>query len=104
MVKFLISIIVFCFLAGIAFAGPFLVSDPQAGVTSYEVFINGAQVAAAHPAESDGSLKYDLAGTTPGQYEMNAKACNDWGCSELSEDPFFSSGPALPPSGLKLAP
>lgn len=82
-------------------AAPFLVCDPQDGVTKYEIFIDGQSVAIDVPAEVDGSLKYDLGSVDPGKYTFTAKACAEpWGCSELS-DPYQSPNPAQKPIGLK---
>lgn len=91
-------------MSTLSMAAPFLVCDPQAGVQSYEIFIDGQQVTGGPIlAEVDGSLQYDLAGTTPGAYTFTAKACADpWGCSEDS-DPFVSPPPVLKPTGLRLA-
>ncbi|MBW2411893.1 MAG: hypothetical protein JRF72_19025 [Deltaproteobacteria bacterium] len=89
-----------CFLPAVCFANPFLVCDPQTGVAEYEIYMDGVRMGNA-PAQADGSLLYDLQGITPGQYTWTATACNEWGCSELS-DPYESPAPVGKPSGVRL--
>ena len=86
----------------LVFAAPFLVCDPQEGVATYNVYQDGAEIATEVPAQPDGSLKYDLVAITPGAYEFNAKACDVWGCSDLSANPTQSPAPSQPPTGLKM--
>ena len=100
----LASIIIGVGAPGIANAGPFLVCDapnPAEQVVSYEVYQDGALMAATNDMDADGSLRFDLAGTPPGQYEFTAKACNVWGCSDLS-NPTQSPPNASVPSGVSL--
>ena len=86
----------------LAISAPFLICDPQAGVDKYEVYQDGSEIATDIPAQPDGSLRYDLAGVTPGSYEFNAKACDVWGCSALSANPTQSPAPSSPPTGLEM--
>lgn len=57
-----------------AFAGPFLVCDPQSGVTHYTLTLGESSVVT--PAEPDGSLKYDVgqlpSGNTSGTVRAGA--------------------------------
>lgn len=87
--------------AGLVNAAPFLICDPQNGVDTYNIYIDGTSVANDITAEPDGSVRYDLQGITPGQYQFTAEACNVWGCSEVS-DPFVSPAATAKPSGLLL--
>ena len=99
MKKLLIALLL---LPSIAFAGPFLTCDaPPANqqVVYYEIYIDN--ILYASPVGE--VLNYDLAGLTPDQYEFTAKACNIWGCSELS-DPILSPMSATKPSNTSLAP
>jgi len=96
----------FCLMAlllpALAFGNPFLVCDPQAGVTEYVVETNGAE-SAAFTAEPDGSMKYDLAGLPQGSYTVRAKAGNIWGWSGYS-DPFdFNKAVPGTPTGLRVS-
>lgn len=86
----------------LAGAAPFLICDPQQGVDKYEVYQDGTEIATDIPAQPDGSLRYDMAGITPGSYEFNAKACGVWGCSTLSANPTQSPAPSSPPTGLEM--
>jgi hypothetical protein len=85
-----------------AIAAPFLICDPQAGVETYTIFQDDTEIATGIPSEEDGSLKYDLEGINPGAYEFNAKACDVWGCSEVSANPTQSPAPSQPPTGLEM--
>jgi len=103
MKKSILIIIAVFLVPVIAVAAPFLICDPQAGVEFYEVFKDDLLMSADILAEPDGSLRYDLQGTTPGVYQFSAKACSEpWGCSTVS-DPYESPAPALRPTGLRLA-
>ena len=102
--KLLIALLLIVGMVGPAAAAPFLACDPQAGAETYVIFQDGVEIDTGIAAEADGSLRYDLAGVTPGQYEFNAKACNVWGCSELSAAPFISPEAMSQSSGLRLEP
>lgn len=89
-------------LATSAWAAPFLVCDPQAGVTAYQV--DGASLVTAQvPAEADGSLKLDVAPAPVGSTPLQVRACNSWECS--SPSPFALVRPSAPlmPAGLRLS-
>jgi len=112
MKKLLLTVLVFVFSVGLAFAGPFLVCDPQAGVTHYKitgpawvanllpVYSNGGATGIA--AQTDGSIRTDVAGALVGTNNITVAACNDdpvWGeaCSEYVPFAFDRpSGPAIP--------
>jgi hypothetical protein len=102
------KIITICFLIifgffNAAWAGPFLVCDPPAidqDVEYYQIYQHGTLIADQIDPESDGSVRYDMEGMTPGSYKFTAKACNIWGCSADS-NPYISPGVAIPPSGLR---
>jgi hypothetical protein len=89
-------------------AGPFLVTNPQAGVDYFVV--NGLPTAinatncAPDPAGTYG-LKLDLSALVPGSYTVTAQACsNIWGCSTNSS-PFGFTRPDLSkaPAGVGLS-
>ena len=102
-VAVVIMIAVLCFGIVEALSAPFLVCDPQAGVTEYEVDVNGA-VAGNIVAEPDGSLRYDLAGSSAGAYTFRARCRTDtWpGWSDWS-DPF-DAVKAGAPGNVRVAP
>ena len=80
--KTLLCLFVFSLLPVFAFASPFLVCDPQAGVEYYIVSGLPAPIDGTHVvAQTDGSLRLDLATLTAGgPYSVTAKACKDlWG-------------------------
>jgi len=84
-----------------AWAAPYLVCDPQAGVTAYQV--DGASwVTGKVSAEPDGSLKLDVAPAPVGSTPLQVRACNSWECS--SPSPFGLVRPSAPsmPAGLRL--
>lgn len=90
-------------LVGSASAAPWLVCDPQAGVTAYQV--DGASwITAKVPAEPDGSLKLDVAPAPVGSTPLQVRACNNWGeCSD--QTPFALARPSAPskPVGVRLS-
>ena len=97
-------IIAFLLITGFAYAEPFIVCDPplpEQQVDSYEIYQDGVLVATV-PAETDGSLRYDVVGITPGQYTFTARAANVWGVSGLS-NPYESPAPAGNPFGVGLS-
>ncbi len=99
----IVSVLVCVFLfSASAYAGPYLVCDPQDGVDLYDIYGNGALIVADHPAEADGSLKYEFAAPMP-DTTFEAVAKNVWGPSEKS-DPYLSPSLAGKPQNLKLAP
>jgi hypothetical protein len=87
------------FIATTVFATPFLVSDPQSGVTRYELT---GWTSSTVTAQADGSLRMDVADAVQGTtYNLTIAACNVWGCSSTVP---FAFGKQLPvaPSQLRL--
>jgi hypothetical protein len=106
--KLLVTAILILVMAGIAQANPFLVSDPNSGVTHYK-FTGPAWVPASTPAQTDGSLKLDVATAVSGTNNLTVAACrNEPAYGELCSPfvPFSFVRPSAPsaPAGLKLAP
>jgi hypothetical protein len=98
-------VLAFCFNAE---ANPFVVCDPQLGVTHYKV-AGATWVPASVPAQSDGSLKMDVATAPNGTSNLTFRACiNDpvWGelCSVTAPFSFTRPGTPNTPAGVKLAP
>ncbi len=81
-----------------AYAGPFLVSDPYAasdGVTNFKVCFDGGAYVDSVPVSN--VLHYDLGPLTNGSHTVKAQACNVWGCSaDSSPFPFTKAAPAAP--------
>lgn len=95
-------------LAGVAFANPFLVCDPQTGVQYYKV--TGAPfISSPVTAQTNGSLRVDV-GTAPvGTTNVTVAACatdGSWGEVCSTAVPFALVRPTAPvtPGGLKLIP
>lgn len=86
MKKLIIAALVVMF-AATAHATPYLVCDPQDGVTEYEIVDNGNPVF---------SLRYDLADIAKGEHSYSVKACNMWGCSESSGIVIIKTVPVAP--------
>ena len=98
--KTLLSII-FVLIATTVFATPFLVSDPQTGVTRYQ--LTGWGVTSVD-SQADGSLRMDVADAVQGTtYNLTIAACNVWGCSVTVPFVFQKQLPSAP-SQLKLVP
>ena len=86
-------------IATTVFATPFLVSDPQSGVTSYQI-TGWSETNVV--AQADGSLRMDVGSAVQGTtYNLTIAACNVWGCSTTVP---FAFGKQLPnaPSQLRL--
>lgn len=95
-----LAIFILVLLPAVCYANPFLVCDPQAGVTKYIIELNGNETEVVM-AETDGSLKYDLAGLPPGSYIFKAKCAADYWWSDYS-DPFATAKPPAP-GGVRLS-
>ena len=91
---FLTLFLMFAF-AGWAFAAPFLVCDPQAGVVFYNLDTDGT-IANDIPAQPDGSIHYDLAGMTVGAHGFKLQAIGDGGWPSDWSDPFATVKPVNP--------
>jgi len=86
----------------LAFGNPFLVCDPQEGVTYYDLEINGTMTEGI-PAEADGSIKYDLAGITEGDYTVRARCYNLWEVSDWSLPLDFTKAVPGKPTSLRVS-
>ena len=106
MKRFLIVLVMVVFLPMMAFAAPFLVCDPQAGVTLYKL-TGPAWVPASVPAQPDGSIRMDVAGANVGSNSLTVAACNNdpiWGelCSPFVPFSFTRPSAAAPPANIRL--
>jgi hypothetical protein len=104
--KTFIAVLAMVLVASTVFGSPFLVCDPQAGVTSYQLT---GWTPTTVTAESNGSLRMDVASAVVGNTSLTIKACkNDaiWGTQCSSATPFSFLRPSAPsvPSGTVLAP
>lgn len=88
------------FIATTVFATPFLVSDPQTGVTSYQ--LTGWSETTV-TAQADGSLRMDVGSAVQGTtYNLTIAACNVWGCSSTVPFAFVRTSPASIPQAIRL--
>lgn len=101
-------ILLFVLIPSLGWGAPFLVCDPQAGVTTYKL-TGPAWVPATVPAQPDGSIKMDVSAATVGENALQVAACAIdpvWGevCSDNS--PFSFTRPTTPalPATLRLTP
>ncbi len=95
MKKLLLTLILIFAFVGWAYATPFLVCDPQAGVISYNLDIDGA-IDSNIPAQPDGSIRYDLAGMAVGAHTFKAQAKGQGGWPSDWSDPFDTVKPESP--------
>lgn len=91
-----------------ASANPWLICDPQAGVTSYKL-TGPSWVPATTPAQADGSLKLDVGNALPGANNLTVAACKTdavWGELCSASVPFVLTRPSAPAitSNIKLIP
>lgn len=108
MKKWFIIILVSVLMPVVGWAAPFLVCDPQAGVTHYKV-TGPAWVVSPVAAQADGSIRMDVSASTIGTNALTVAACKTdvtWGelCSVTV--PFSFIRPASPttPANTKLQP
>ena len=106
--KKLIFVLIGMLVASVSYAAPFLVCDPQSGVTHYKL-TGPAWVPASTPAQTDGSIKLDVAESNVGVNSLTAAACinsNVWGEQCSVSVPFDFTRPTAPtsPSGIGLKP
>jgi len=109
MKKILLIVLAMMFVASSVFASPFLVCDPQTGVTSYQLTGPAWVPTAPVAAQADGSIKLDVATASVGANSLTVKACkNDpiWGVMCSDAIPFQFVRPASPssPANTKLQP
>lgn len=108
--KKIIAFIAFALLlifATAALAAPFVVCDPQAGVTHYKL-TGPAWVPATVPAQPDGSLKLDVAASVDGVNAITVAACiaagpqpDGWPVERCSIFVPFSFTRPSPPASTK---
>lgn len=107
---FILLFLLLCNLSNVAeAAGPYLICDPQAGITIYQ--ISGASwVSATVPAQTNGSIKMDMANSPTGTFTLAVKACRpglQWPAEECSAPVNFTytrPSPPQVPAGLGLIP
>ena len=88
-------VLIFLLIPVFCFAAPFLVCDPQAGVISYNLDIDGA-ITTGISAQPDGSIYYDLAVMSVGAHIFKAQAIGEGGWPSDWSDPFDSVKPGSP--------
>lgn len=95
------SAVLWAIIIGVAYATPFLVSDPQSGVTRYELT---GWTSSTVTAQADGSLRMDVGSAVQGTtYNLTIAACNVWGCSTTVPFVFGKQLPVVP-TQLRLVP
>ena len=98
--------VIILFISSLCFANPFLVCDPQKGVTDYHISGLAADVISI-PAVDDGNntghLEYDLQGLPLGDYDCNVTAYNSLWDLESPPSPFqFSKMGLESPSVIRI--
>jgi len=101
----IVSMVLF---ASTAWAAPFLVCDPQSGVTHYKV-TGPAWVVSPVIAQPDGSVKMDVAESMVGVNALSVAACISdaiWGerCSITIPFSFTRPAPPVTTSNIRLLP
>lgn len=86
----------------VAWAAPWLICDPQAGVINYVLELDGQQIEWA--AEEDGSFRYDLQHISMGGHTVRLSAGNAFGDWSEWSDPFsFSRSTVTTPTSIRLS-
>jgi hypothetical protein len=106
--KKILFVLAMVLMASQAWANPFIVCDPQTGVTHYKV-TGAAWVVSPVTAQADGSIRMDIVSAPVGTSNLNFSACiNDpvWGeqCSVTSPFSFTKPGTPATSTGVKLVP
>ncbi len=104
MKKLFLTNVILLLLSSPVNAGPYLVCDPQAGVTEYRL-TGPAWVPQIVTAQPDGSLKMDVAAATVGENSLNVSACNVdlvWGEGCSLHTPFSFTRPGSPSGPVNL--
>lgn len=104
--KSLLIILLICLFPMVVSAGPFLICDPQTGVTSYKI-TGPSWIVSPVTAQANGSLKMDVATSTVGLNSLTVSACIAdpiWGEACSAAVPFAFTRPASPnvPAGIGL--
>jgi len=90
-----------------ALCAPFLVCDPQTGVTTYKLTGMPAPLPATVTAQTNGSLRQDMTTSPSGSFNITVAACKAdilWGEVCSATVPFSFTKPSAPttPATVKL--
>ena len=113
--KKIILIMAMVLMASVSWAAPFLICDPQAGVTLYKfspvppATILPTWMPASVAAQPDGSIRLDVGTATIGESKFNVVACwtiAPWGEQCSVAVPFVFTRPSVPAttSNIRLTP
>jgi hypothetical protein len=104
MKKLLLAVLIVLVFASVGRTAPFLVCDPQAGVTHYT--LTGPAWVPVHPtAQADGSLRIDVSTSTIGSNALTVKACivdATWGEMCSAATPFAFTRPGAPATATNV--
>jgi len=108
MKKIIIVALAMVLIASVSWAAPFLICDPQAGVTHYKL-TGPAWVTGTVPAQADGSIRMDVSAALVGSNALSVAACRSdavWGELCSSTVPFTFTRPVAPAttSNIRLTP
>ncbi len=95
MKRLLVALLLVLAFSVTVFAAPFLICDPQAGVISYNLDIDGAVINGIL-SQPDGSIYYNLAGMSAGPHIFKAQAIGQGGWPSDWSDPFDTTKPNSP--------
>jgi len=108
--KIMVKLVVLAFILipSLVWANPFMICDPQAGVTHYALTGPG-WVPVSVPAQADGSIRMDVAGSSVGSNSLTVRACRSdavWGELCSVSVPFQFARPSAPanPANIGLSP
>ena len=104
--KRLLVIMAILLIPCVACSAPYLVCDPQTGITHYKV-TGPSWVVSPVPAQADGSIRMDVSGAVSGTNSLTVSACKAdliWNevCSTAVPFSFTKPSPPITPSNLKL--
>ena len=105
-VTIILAMVIVLGIVAICCASPWLICDPQTGVTSYQLT---GWTPTTVTAQADGSIRMDVASAVVGTTNLTLRACKNvapWGEQCSVAVPFVLTRPASPsaPAGVMLAP
>jgi uncharacterized membrane protein len=101
-VTIILAMVVILGIVAVCCASPWLICDPQTGVTSYQLT---GWTPTTVTAQTDGSLRMDVASAVVGTTTLTIRACSvPWGCSTPVTYPLVRPAVLNAPSSIVLVP
>jgi len=99
----ILAMVIVLGIVAICCASPWLVCDP-APTEGRTHFVLTGWTPTTIPAESNGSIRMDVASAVVGTTNLTIRACNTWGCSTPVAYPLVRPASVSVPVNIQLAP